>query len=173
MLVAAAICLTALAGTAAAALQPLPVVDLFTDDRVEDVTVAASPLGDGVVGWTGQNNPPATVLAAFRPGDGPFSPVEFLSTTANGERPGFVFQPDGTVLAVWSHATNTAPGGYATRPRTGSFGPAQSLPSGERFAEVGINAAGTALAVWKSFVAGGTTSWSPRGTPPAASSSRP
>ena len=35
VLVAAAICLTALAGpgTAAAGLQPLPVVDLFTDDR--------------------------------------------------------------------------------------------------------------------------------------------
>ena len=149
--------LAALAGpsTAAAALRPLPVVDLFTDDRIEDVTVAASPLGDAVVGWTGQNNPPATVLAAFRLGDGPFSPVEFLSTAANGERPGFVFQPDGTVLAVWSHATNTVRGGYATRPRTGSFGPAQSLPSGERFADVAINATGTALAVWKSFVAGG------------------
>jgi hypothetical protein len=157
LLAAAAVSLAALAGpaVAAAALKPLPVVDLFTDDRVEDVTAAASPLGDAVVGWTGQNNPPATVLAAFRPGDGPFSPVEFLSTTANGERPGFVFQPDGTVLAVWSHATSTAKGGYATRPRTGSFGPAQSLPSGERFAKVGINATGTALAVWKSFVAGG------------------
>jgi hypothetical protein len=157
VLAAAAVWLAALAGpgTAGAALQPLPVVDLFTDDRVEDVSVAVSSLGDGVVGWTGQNNPPATVLAAFRPGDGPFSPVEFLSTAANGEDPNFVFQPDGTVLAVWSHATNTVRGGYATRPRTGSFGAAQALPTGERFAKVGINAAGAALAVWKSYVAGG------------------
>jgi hypothetical protein len=78
-----------------------------------------------------------------------------LTTKANGERPGFVFQPDGTVLAVWSHATSTVQGGWATRPPGGSFGPAQNLPTGERFADVAINATGTALAVWKSFVMGG------------------
>ena len=156
-LLGAAILVAALAGsgTAAAALQPLPVVDLFSDDRVEDVTVAAGPLGDAVVGWTGQNNPPATVLAAFRPGDGPFAPVEFLSTEANGEDPDFVFQPDGTVLAVWSHATVGEPGEYATRTPGGTFGPAQDLPIGERFADVAVDAAGNALAAWKSFVTGG------------------
>jgi len=157
VLIGAAIAVAGLAaaGPASAALQPLPVIDLFTDDRVENVTVAAGPRGDAVVGWTGQNNPPATVLAAFRAGDGPFSPVEFLSTTANGEDPRFVFEPDGTVLAVWSHATTSAQGGYSTRPPGGTFGPEQKLPVGERFADVGINAAGTALAAWKSFVAGG------------------
>src|SRR5690554_6089809 len=96
----------AVAGPASAALQPQPVIDLFTDNRVEDVTVATGPRGDAVVGWVGQNDPPATVLAAFRAGDGPFAPVEFLSTTSNGEDPRFVFEPDGTVLAVWSHATS-------------------------------------------------------------------
>jgi hypothetical protein len=144
----------AAAAPAAAALQPRPVVDLFTDDMVNGVSVAASRQGDAVVGWTGQNNPPATVLAAFRPGDGPFAPVEFLTTDGNGENPDFVFQPDGTVLAVWSHATVGDMGGWATRPRTGVFSAAQSLPSVERFSEVAIDGAGTALAVWKTVEAG-------------------
>jgi hypothetical protein len=139
---------------ASAALRPLPVTDLFTSDRVEDVTVAVSPAGDAVVGWTGQNNSP-TVLAAYRAGGDAFGPAQTLTTQANGEDPHFVFQPDGTVLAVWSHATTSVPGGWATRPPGNVFGPAQALPSGERFADVGIDSGGVALAVWKSSVANG------------------
>ncbi len=140
------------AGPAAAAFRPLPVIDLVTDDRVEDVAAEASRQGDAVVGWTG-NDSPATVLAAFRPGDGPFAPVEFLTTKPNGENPDFVFEPDGAVLAVWSHATVGETGGWTTRSRTGTFAaPALSLPSEERFSEIGIDGAGTALAVWKSEV---------------------
>ncbi len=144
----------ACAGPAAGAFQPLPVVNLFTDDLVNGVQVAASRQGDAVVGWTGQNNPPATVLAAFRPGDGPFAPVEFLTTTPNGINPDFVFEPDGAVLAVWTHATGGEMGGWARRPSAGTFSPAQSLPAVESGSEVGIDGAGTALAVWESVTTG-------------------
>jgi hypothetical protein len=143
----------ACAGPAAAAFQPRPVVDLFTGELVNGVQVAASPQGDAVVGWTGQNNQP-TVLAAFRPGDGPFAPVEILSTKANGFNPDFAFEPDGTVLALWSHATVGEMGGWARRPRAGAFSPAQSLGVVEHRSEVGIDGAGTALAVWASVSAG-------------------
>jgi hypothetical protein len=144
----------AAAGPAAGAFQPRPVVDLFTDDRVNDPSVAVSRQGDAAVAWSSQNNPPATVLAAVRPGDGPFAPVEPLTTVPNGEDPDVVFEPDGAALAVWSHATGGAMGGWSTRPPAGLFAPAQSLPSPERFSEVAIDSAGTALAVWKSEAMG-------------------
>lgn len=153
--VAVAVAALAAAGPAQGAFAPRPVVDLFTDDLVAGVQVAASRQGDAVVGWSGQNNPPATVLAAVRPGDGPFGPVEFLTTKPNGENPDFAFEPDGSVLAVWSHATSGETGGWATRPRAGIFTAPQALTADERFSEVGIDGAGTALAVWKTQVVGG------------------
>jgi hypothetical protein len=142
-------------GPVAAALTPLPVVDLFTDDLVLGVNVVAGPEGDVVVGWTGQNNLPATVLAAFRPAGGSFAPVEFLTTVGNGESPRFVFEPGGNVLAVWSHATTAQPGAFSTRTRAGTFTAAQPLPTGDRFADVDIDAAGNALAAWKSSASTG------------------
>jgi hypothetical protein len=152
---AAGATLLACAGPAAGAFEARPVVDLFTDSRVEGVRVAASPLGDAVVGWAGPNGGPASVSAAFRSGDGPFGPVEPLTQTGNGEAPGFAFLPGGSVLAIWSHATTGAMGGWTTRTRTEPFAtPAQSLPTGDRFAVVGADGAGTALAVWKSPAAG-------------------
>jgi hypothetical protein len=128
-------------------------VDLFTGPLVNGVQVATSPQGDAVVGWTGTNNAP-TVFAAFRPGKGPFAPVEILSTKANGFNPDFVFEPDGRALMVWSHATVGETGGWATRSRTGTFSPAQSMPAVEHRSEVGIDGAGTALAVWASTATG-------------------
>jgi hypothetical protein len=141
------------AGPAAGAFQPLPVVDLFTGELVLNVQVEASRQGDAVVGWTGQNNQP-TVLAAFRPGDGPFAPVEVLTTKANGSNPDVVFEPDGTALTVWGHATVGEDGGWARRPRTAPFSPTQSLPLIEGGNEVGIDGSGTALAVGKAVTMG-------------------
>jgi hypothetical protein len=143
----------ACAGPAAAAFTPKPAVDLFSGDLVLGVQVAASRQGDAVVGWTGQNNQP-TVFAAFRPGKGPFAPLEILSSKANGSNPDVVFEPDGTALTLWGHATVADVGGWARRPRTAPFSPTQSLPLIEGTNEVGIDGSGTALAVGKAVTMG-------------------
>lgn len=152
----AALALLALAGAPAlgayASRQP---VDLYTAERVSDLSVTVSPDDDAVIGWTGQNNGP-TVLAAVRQGATPLGPVATLSTVPNGEQPSFLFEPSGDLLAVWAHATTGEKGGYSLRPRaTGAFTAQQAFPVNLRFVRAGMDRAGTTLAAWETVNASG------------------
>ena len=140
--------------TAVAGFSPLPVETLHTARVVSSVTLTPEPDGRAVLAWTGQNGDP-TVMTSQKPAGGPFGIPKVVSTTPNAQRPSLVRGPDGTMLLAYSTATSTVPDEFSIRPPTGDFGAPQKLPTGERFVNVGIDAAGNVTAVWKGFRASG------------------
>lgn len=149
-LAAAAAALLATAGAASAALTPVPATEVLRTDRISDLTGATSPSGEVTLLFADQNNGP-TVRAVTRSATGAFGPIANLSFTPNGEGPKAAYLPDGSLFALWSHATSSAAGAFASRPAGGFFEPPRALPTGERFAELATNPAGQVVAVWKGF----------------------
>ena len=137
--------------------------------------VASDPTGDVVaVWWADQGNGTAVVRSAWRPAGGAWQdPVDVSGPSRFvDDEPRVAISASGEAVAVWDYYNGSHHVVQATRRPAGAGwqAPVDISPAGHNAdeAEVAINAAGLAVAVWRDYSAPGPnptvqTAWRPAG----------
>jgi hypothetical protein len=122
--------------------------------------VAVDPAGNVITVWSRSNGSNTIVQSAIRPAGGGWeAPVDLSAAGQNAEAPQVAVDPGGNAVAVWSRFNGAITGSNSiiqgtARAAGGAWGSPVDLSAAGRNADeaqVAINPAGSAVAVWRRY----------------------